>query len=129
MITTDDAGANLGWRIAKADACYRASECPSDGLVPPVHAYSHDSGGCSITGGYVYRGKAIPEFTGHYFFADFCDGKVRSFSYADGKASDVTDWTDQLGTVGAITSFGVDSLGELYITTIEGNLFAVTRAE
>ncbi|MDC9825839.1 PQQ-dependent sugar dehydrogenase [Devosia sp. ZB163] len=129
VIGTADAGANLGWRIMEGDACFQAETCNRDGLVLPIYTYSHDSGGCSITGGYVYRGKAIPELDGHYFFADFCDGRVHSLTYSEGTAGNVTDWTDQLGTPGAITSFGEDSAGELYITTIEGNLLQLVRAE
>jgi glucose/arabinose dehydrogenase len=129
VIGLDDAGANLGWRIMEGDACFRRATCDSSGLVAPVHTYTHESGGCSVSGGYVYRGKAIPEITGQYFFADFCDGRIRSFAYADGKAGAVTDWTGQLGVPGLITSFGLDSTGELYITTIEGNVLQLIRAD
>lgn len=129
VIGTEDAGANLGWKVMEGAACYGAATCDKSGFVQPTHTYSHDTGGCSITGGYVYRGKAIPAIAGQYFFADFCDGRVQSFAYADGKAGEVTDWTAQLGGIGAITSFGVDSAGELYLTTIEGNLFEIVRAE
>jgi glucose/arabinose dehydrogenase len=128
VISTDDAGANLGWKVMEGPVCFRANSCDQSGLVPATHSYSHGSGGCSITGGYVYRGKVIPEIDGQYFFADFCLGSVWSFAYADGKAGEVTDWTSQLGGVGAITSFGLDSAGELYITTIEGNVLQVVRA-
>lgn len=129
VISTADAGANLGWDTMEGPACFRARNCEQAGLTLPAHAYSQDTGGCSITGGYVYRGKAIPEIAGQYVFADFCDSRVQSFAYADGRAGEVTDWTGQLGGLGAITSFGVDSQGELYITTIEGNLFELVRAE
>jgi glucose/arabinose dehydrogenase len=129
VISTADAGANLGWNIMEGPACFRADSCEQSGLVPPAYAYSQDTGGCSITGGYVYRGKAIPEIAGQYFFADFCDSRVQSFAYANGVAGPVIDWTEQLGGLGAITSFGIDSASELYITTIEGNLFKVVRAE
>lgn len=129
VIGADDAGANLGWKIMEGPACFGADTCDQAGLVPPTYSYSHDTGGCSITGGYVYRGKAIPELTGQYFFADFCDSRVHSFAYANGRAGDITYWNEQLGPLGAITSFGVDSAGELYITTIEGNLFELVRAE
>ena len=127
--SASDAGANLGWKVMEGPACFGAESCDQAGLVPPTYSYSHDTGGCSITGGYVYRGKAIPEIAGQYFFADFCDSRVQSFAYADGKAGEVIDWTAQLGGIGAITSFGVDSAGELYLTTIEGNLFEIVRAE
>ena len=129
VITTSDAGANLGWSIMEGDRCFRAEACTTDGLILPIHQYTHDEGGCSITGGYVYRGEALPQLSGHYFFADLCDGKLRSLRHSDGKVSDVTDWTDQLGVIGAITSFGLDRAGELYITTLEGNLLQLVRAE
>ncbi len=129
VISTADAGANLGWNIMEGPACFRAESCEQTGIVPPTYAYSQGTGGCSITGGYVYRGKAIPEIVGQYFFADFCDSRVQSFAYANGAAGKVIDWTAQLGGIGAITSFGVDSVGELYITTIEGNVFEIVRAD
>jgi glucose/arabinose dehydrogenase len=129
VITTADMGANLGWNIMEGAECFQADNCNKDGLVQPVLTYSHaDTGGCSITGGYVYRGAAIPEITGYYFFADFCSGRVESFRYSDGGIADHTDWTSQLGGNGAITSFGLDAAGELYYTTIEGGLFRIARA-
>lgn len=129
VISTADAGANLGWNIMEGPACYRAPNCDQTALVPPTYAYSHeDTGGCSITGGYVYRGKAIPEIAGQYFFGDFCTGTVHAFAYANGKAGPVTDWTSQLGRHGPITSFGEDAAGELYITTADGNVLEVVRA-
>ena len=91
VISSESAGANLGWNIMEGPACFRAESCDQAGLVPPAYSYSHDTGGCSITGGYVYRGKAIPELEGQYFFADFCDSRVHSFAYADGQAGDTED--------------------------------------
>ncbi|HEY9010069.1 MAG TPA: PQQ-dependent sugar dehydrogenase [Devosia sp.] len=130
VISATQPGANLGWNVMEGPDCYRAESCDQSGFVAPVHAYSHEeTGGCSITGGYVYRGKAIPEIEGHYFFADYCSGRVESFRYADGAATEHTDWTEQLGGRGAVTSFGLDSAGELYFTTTEGGLFRIVRAE
>lgn len=130
VITTADAGANLGWNIVEGPECYGADTCDQSGFVAPVHAYSHaETGGCSVTGGYVYRGAAIPEIVGQYFFADFCNSMVQSFAYADGAAGEVTDWTAQLGQLGAITSFGQDSAGELYITTTEGGLYRLVKSQ
>ncbi len=122
------AGSNLGWNTMEGPACFNVDTCDRTGLTEPAHAYSHADGGCSITGGHVYRGSAIPELDGEYFFADFCAGFVRSYAYADGASGEVTDWTEQLAT-GAITSFGKDAAGELYFTTIEGSLFRIVRAE
>lgn len=128
VITTADAGANLGWSLMEGDTCFRARNCDRTGLVLPIHQYTHDSGGCSITGGYVYRGKAISALAGQYVFADLCDGKVRSLAYAEGRAGRLTDWSGQLGVIEGITSFGLDSSGELYITTYEGNLLQLVPA-
>lgn len=130
VIKATDIGANLGWRIMEGPDCFGAQTCDQAGLVLPVHSYTHQAtGGCSITGGDVYRGKAIPEIAGHYFFADFCSGKVESFRYADGVAKDLTDWTAALGGNGPITAFGLDAAGELYYTTLEGGLFRIARAQ
>lgn len=130
VITTSDAGANLGWNIVEGPECYRADTCDEASFVAPVHSYSHaETGGCSVTGGYVYRGAAIPEIDGHYFFADYCNSRIQSFAYADGAAGEITDWTEQIGQLGNITSFGRDSAGELYITTGEGGLFRLMKSQ
>lgn len=130
VITTGDAGANLGWNIVEGPECYGADTCEQSDFVAPVHAYSHaETGGCSVTGGYVYRGAAIPELAGHYFFADYCTGMIQSFPWANGAAGAVTDWTEQIGQLGNVTSFGSDSAGELYITTGEGGLFRVVKSQ
>ena len=93
--------------------CYpAAATCESAGLVLPIMAYGHDDG-CSITGGYVYRGNAMPALRGHYFYADYCSGFLRSFRLSDGKAVDRRQWA--VGELGHVTSFGEDARGELYI--------------
>ncbi len=61
--------------------CFDGAGCVQTGLTLPVLEYSHQEG-CSVTGGYVYRGSSIPSLQGHYFYADFCQGWVRSFQYA-----------------------------------------------
>jgi hypothetical protein len=81
--------------------------------------YTQASGGCSITGGYVYRGTAIPEIAGHYFYSDYCAGFLRSFRYDNGAAVDRQDWQLDLGSV---LSFGEDAAGELYILTSDGRV-------
>lgn len=128
VITTADVGANLGWKVMEGAACYEASSCDTSGLVMPILTYGHDTGRCSITGGFVYRGAALPALDGQYFFSDFCDGHIRSLTYVDGKATAETDWTDQLGAQGQVTSFGTDSAGELYVMTVDGNLSKLVPA-
>jgi hypothetical protein len=91
-------------------SCYNATSCNQAGLTLPVLDYTHAEG-CSITGGYVYRGSAIPGIRGHYFYSDYCSGWLRSFRYENGAAVDRKDWGVPLG---AVTSFGQDASGELY---------------
>src|SRR5690606_22867796 len=83
-----------------------------------VHEYSHDDG-CSITGGRVYRGTAIPELVGTYFYSDWCGGWLRRFRWDGTAALEHTEWLTDLGQV---NSFGVDSAGELYVLTWEGRI-------
>src|SRR4029079_1869238 len=68
-------GGNYGWNVTEGDACYNHSSCSRAGLVPPRVTYHHQYG-CSITGGYVYRGGALPQLQGWYLYGDFCTGKV-----------------------------------------------------
>ena len=72
---------------------------------------------CSITGGPVYRGESLPQLVGHYFYSDYCGGYLRSLLVADGVATDLRYWTDQVGVPGQVTGFGVDGVGEMYVTT------------
>jgi glucose/arabinose dehydrogenase len=112
-----DPGVNYGWPVTEGLHCFRpGSGCDTTGLTLPVIEVEHgDSGTCSITGGIVYRGRAIPEIEGHYFYSDYCGGYLRSFRHEDGEAVDQTDWTDQVGTAGRVASFGVDGEGEIYV--------------
>ena len=71
-------GENYGWSDYEAGAAYNANAVPAD-MTYPVAEYSHEAGRCSVTGGYVYRGQAVPTIQGTYFYADFCAGFVRSF--------------------------------------------------
>jgi len=116
-------GANYGWNIMEGSHCLNGDSCDQDGLTLPEFEYSHAQG-CSITGGYVYRGSAIPNLQGLYFFADYCEGWVRSFRYASGTALELTDWPT-LKPGGPITSFGEDAAGELYVLSSSGGVFKV----
>jgi glucose/arabinose dehydrogenase len=118
-VTALEPGLNYGWPIMEGTHCFSPREgCDTSGLVIPVVEVEHgDAGTCSITGGVVYRGSAIPELAGHYFYSDFCGGYLRSFRSDGGEATDQTDWTDQVGVPGQIVSFGVDGAGEMYVLT------------
>lgn len=120
-------GANFGWRVMEGAHCYPpGSSCSTAGLTFPLIEYDH-SAGCSIIGGYVYRGPAIPALQGTYFYADFCQGFVRSFKLVNGVASQSTDWSAALGPGGNITSFGEDAAGELYVMTSAGGLYRIAH--
>ncbi|HEX7050387.1 MAG TPA: PQQ-dependent sugar dehydrogenase [Longimicrobiales bacterium] len=123
-----DGGRNYGWNIMEGAHCYGSDDCARAGLVLPAYEYPHDDGACSITGGFVYRGTAIPTLDGHYFFADLCGGWIHSFRYDAGEVSEVRDWTDVIGAVGQVTSFGEDAAGELYLTTLDGDVYRILPA-
>lgn len=120
-------GVNYGWPITEGLHCFQPSSgCDTTGLTLPVIEVGHgDAGTCSITGGIVYRGSAIPEIEGQYFYSDYCGGYLRSFRHDVGEAVDATDWTDFGGVAGSVVSFGVDGAGEMYVLTTESILQVV----
>lgn len=115
-------GVNYGWSLMEGQHCLRQG-CDQTGLTLPVLEYSH-SDGCSIIGGYVYRGAAIPGLQGTYFYSDFCRGWVRSLRMEGGIPMDATDWP-ALQPGGQVTSFGEDAEGELYLLTRQGGVFKI----
>ncbi len=114
-------GENYGWRLMEGFHCYNPPvDCDDGTLTYPIHEYDHNDGRCSVTGGYVYRGAAVPELVGHYFFADFCSRQIWSLRYEGGSVVDLQERTDDLAPGGGlsidwISSFGEDGFGELYI--------------
>jgi hypothetical protein len=89
----------------------------------PVAEYAHSVGGCSVTGGYVYRGSQIPSLQGRYVYGDFCTGKIWSLAIQGGKAADVRA---ESINVKRLSSFGLDAHGELYAVSLDGAVYAVT---
>ena len=104
-------GENYGWRCYEADQALFPDECTGLSLTFPVSTYAHDFG-CSVTGGFVYRGAAVTELYGKYIYADFCSGSFWSLEKQG------QDWiTSPLpDTEYRPTSFGEDEAGELYFT-------------
>ncbi len=123
-----DGGQNFGWSITEGTLCFGTEICSSEGQTLPIFEYLHAGDGCAIVGGGVYRGEAIPELHGHYFFADYCLGWVRSFVYADGQVTQFHDWQDDFGRLGTVSSFGTDASGELYVTNLQGEIWRLERA-
>jgi glucose/arabinose dehydrogenase len=124
-------GKDLGWNVMEGFHCYHAASCNQDGLTPPVVEYGHDAG-CSITGGVVYRGAALPAIAGAYFYADYCTALLRSFRFTrDGGVTDHWDWKkalDPSGRLSQIASFGEDEAGEVYIIGLGGTVWKLVPA-
>ena len=113
-------GQNYGWSCFEGD--HRYKDCRPRVAVRPVYEYSHGSGGCAVTGGYVYRGTDIPGLRGASVFGDYCDGRLFGLvRTGDG----VRVW--RLGpTVSGLDSFGEDPSGELYAMSLNGSLYRLT---
>lgn len=120
-------GLNFGWNITEGPVCFSPpSGCDRSGLVEPVYAYRHGEDGCSITGGYVYRGRAHPEWAGMYFFSDFCTGLIRA---ARRDEDGVWMIAPLLETGLAVVSLGMDEAGELYVLDLAGEVYRITDGD
>ncbi len=118
-------GANYGWDIMEAGRCFEPpSGCDPAGLVLPAVEYDHGDG-CSVTGGYVYRGSAIPALQGTYFYSDFCSGWVRSFRFAGGAVTEEREWPALQSD--NVSSFGQDDGGELYVLSAGGTVYRIVE--
>jgi len=140
---TSIGGDNYGWRCMEGNHCFTASSgctCFEAGLVFPIHEYSHGGSPfrCSITGGEIYRGCAMPEMQGTYFFADFCSNQIWSFETDGVTISNFQDRTAELdppsGFISSIASFGRDGFGEVYIieqgsTASNGELWKIVPVD
>ena len=110
-------GLNYGWNVMEGTKCFSPPEgCEQQGLVPPVAVYPTGLG-CAVIGGHVYRGSRFPALQGGYFFADFCAGVVFA---VDASAPRRREPVILLETNRAISSFGEDEEGELYVTDLRG---------
>jgi glucose/arabinose dehydrogenase len=116
-----DGGRNYGWNIMEGSGCYGGGTCQTQGLVLPVLEYTH-ADGCSITGGYVYRGTAVPALAGRYLYSDYCSGWMRTFTLVGGQATDPRDWPALAPGTG-VSSFGEDGRGDVYVMTLGGRLY------
>ncbi|MDP1714620.1 MAG: PQQ-dependent sugar dehydrogenase [Anaerolineales bacterium] len=113
-------GANFGWSLMEGNHGYDGQARP--GLLLPAAEYSHSYGGCSVTGGYVYRG-AMPEWNGIYLYGDYCSGYVWGLILSDGQ------WQSQLLFEAdvKITSFGQDESGEIYLASDAGGVYFLIK--
>ena len=120
-------GENYGWPYLEAlRVNTEAPHAAPDGFssVPSLVNYAQEVGGCSIVGGYVYRGPSLPELNGTYFFGDYCTGNVWTLPAATA-APAVTAWPS---TGFNLSSFGEDEAGELYAVDLNGSVYRLVRA-
>ncbi len=125
-------GENYGWRLKEGTVCYNPSSgCDPGGLTEPIYEYDHTAGDCSVSGGSVYRGSAVPGLPqGTYFFGDWCTGRVWSFRYTGSVVTEFTDRTAELQpgggmTIDQVVHIGEDGAGELYIVDMDGEIYQI----
>lgn len=138
----DSAGLNFGWNIVEGNHCYSDPECDKRMYVDPMFEYPSDAAywksimgireknitGCSVTGGYIYRGKKVKSLYGLYIFSDFCSGKIWAF---DQNSNQITEITTSLlsSDQHMIASFGEDIYNELYIVDYLGAIYKIQKGE
>lgn len=120
-----EGGHNYGWNTMEATHCYLTASCDPTGLTPPVAEYSHDDG-CSITGGYVYRGSAYPDLVGQYVFSDYCSGNLWAIDAASSIGVGLVTPIEYGNAPINPTAFGEDEAGELYLVNGAGQIFRLT---
>ncbi len=126
IVAATEAGLNFGWNVMEGAHCFNTATCDQAGLTLPAVEYGHDQG-CSVIGGYVYRGSAIAFLAGHYLYSDWCRGWLRSFRL-DGAGAVVehTEWP--VGDIGNPLGFGEDAAGEVYVASQNGRVYRLERA-
>ena len=119
-------GVNWGWRVLEGTHCYSPpSGCSTAGKTMPLLDYDHGGGRCAVTGGYVYRGSAIPLLRGGYVFGDYCSGEIWVVASS---ASAPVSKVRLLDTSLLISSFGEIGGGELVVTDLNGRVYRLERA-
>jgi len=116
-------GKNYGWPITEGLHCFNADSCNKNRLADPIFEYSHDDGGCSITGGFVYRGSAIPALYGKYLYGDYCASGVKGFAIDDPQQTQLI----VAASPGGITTFGQANNGEILVGTANGELYRIVN--
>jgi glucose/arabinose dehydrogenase len=108
-------GGNYGWRIMEGFHCYNPPNgCDTTGLKKPIKEYNHSGNGCSITGGYVYRGSRVPALIGNYIYGDYCSTNIWRLKYVNGTVTEDAVVIPTALPPNTFSSFGVDQNNELY---------------
>jgi len=119
-----EGGGNYGWNIMEGTRCFRVTDCRSEGLILPVAEYGRD-GGCSVTGGYVYRGARFPMLRGLYLYADYCTGKLWGLEADAAAAGKMTEPLVLLESGPSIASFAENLDGEVFVLAFDGVIYRV----
>jgi uncharacterized repeat protein (TIGR03806 family) len=118
------AGGNYGWRIREGAHCYNPDPCSRTGLIDPATEYSHQEG-CSVTGGFVYHGAAVPSLRGVYIFGDYCSGNIWGI-FSDANGDPVRRLLAASGL--SITSFAQSRAGEIFVLSYDGAIARIAPA-
>ena len=141
-LEANQAGINFGWNLVEGNHCYSNPDCDQTIYTEPMLEYPSDAAywksimglreknitGCSVTGGYIYRGKQIKSLYGLYIFSDFCSGKVWAFNQ---KSNEIIEITSSLlsSDQHMIASFGEDIYNELYIVDYLGAIYKIQKGK
>lgn len=118
VLEVDEGGANLGWSVMEGPECSQGTSCNPEDFTPPVFSYSHESGsGCSITGGYVYRGEEFADLNGVYVLSDYCSGLIWGIG-PNGSGGYLASEPVETGL--SVSSFGEGAGGRVYLTDLSG---------
>ena len=118
-------GLNYGWNTMEGSECFKPSRgCDAQGLEMPIAEYGRE-GGCSVTGGYVYRGARLPSLYGAYVYGDFCSGKIWALRYEGGQ---VTEQLELVDSRLEISSFGEDQSGEIFVLSFDGGIYRLVAS-
>jgi glucose/arabinose dehydrogenase len=123
QLASSTGGENYGWRVMEGNHCYNAATCSQSGLVLPITEYDHTLG-CSITGGFIYRGSGSPALQGIYLYGDFCSGRIWGLQNSNG-------WQSQqlLASGLSISTFGEGENGEMYLADMSaGGIYQITSS-
>jgi len=118
-------GLDFGWNLREGTHGHGLPRPKPPGVTDPVHEYSH-SDGCSVTGGLVYRGRALPALRGHYLFSDYCSGWLESLRLERGRVVERVRW--DVGGLGQVSGFGEDAAGEAYVLDHTGRILRLEPA-
>ena len=126
VVPGGQSGLNFGWNVMEGNHCFQPPDgCDQSASVHPVAEYGHDEG-CTIIGGYVYRGAADPILQGGYVFADYCSGTIFAIAANGSTAQRLPVAVGQ--TKDGVSAFGEDAAGELYVANLDGTISRVTAA-